>query len=282
VTSREDAPEEFRSNVYKSWQIVQTIVRQMDEEVWIVHTDPMGGGSYDCLSLCTMNQHGGRQWLLHLNRNGQNALIEGELYEGVWARCDRTSPSTVALDLLSQTYVSVQDCMLAENEVQCETADRVVQWIGANQHRDFYVGPHHWPGGPSKLLDLAQITGGGLPYDWPGPEISLAVDRVEVERLYLVQTKRLWPLQIGECISCEAKVFAEAHVGLAGTRELISQSASNSEKVTIYVSAAQQKMLARKLKDGLLLSAVIDMESLLRTYFGSRVCPMCQSKPLGK
>ena len=76
----------YRENVYKSWQIMHEVVRQIDQECYIAHLEPFQGVGYDCLSLVTRNSIGNLVTSFMLNRNGVNGLCGGQLIEEVWRR----------------------------------------------------------------------------------------------------------------------------------------------------------------------------------------------------
>jgi hypothetical protein len=149
---REEADlSQYRSNIYKSWQIMHQVVRQIDQESYIAHLEPNPGVGYDCLSLLTRNSHGDLKASFMLNRNGVNAFGARQTIEDVW---DRASSDDEIQAIANQL---IDDAQLARNSGKDSTSKMeaisrfVVSWINEHQDQEFCVSPPHWPEGCALL-----------------------------------------------------------------------------------------------------------------------------------
>ena len=149
---REEADlSQYRSNIYKSWQIMHQVLRQIDQESYIAHIEPNPGVGYDCLSLLTRNSHGDLKASFMLNRNGVNAFGARQTIEDVW---DRASSDDEIQTIANQL---IDDAQLARNSGKDSTSNMeaisrfVVSWINEHQDQEFCVSPPHWPEGCALL-----------------------------------------------------------------------------------------------------------------------------------
>ena len=143
---REEADlSQYRSNIYKSWQIMHQVVRQIDQECYIAHLEPNPGVGYDCLSLLTRNSHGDLRASFMLNRNGFNGFGARQTIEDVWGRANSDAEIQVIANQL------IDDAQLARNSGKDSTSKMeaisrfVVSWINEHQDQEFCVSPPHWP-----------------------------------------------------------------------------------------------------------------------------------------
>lgn len=176
---REDNPALFRENVYKSWKVMAHVVKQIKGECWVAHLEPNPGVGYDCLSLIVKDSDGHIQVPFMMNRNGVNS----NRLDKIWAKVADEGHVAVAEELIAI-------CQLPKSGVPRDTGitrvcDRVVEWIGQHVDQVFYVGPLHWPGSCETRLDIPYTDekSDGWPIPDNGPDISLGINRVEVERL---------------------------------------------------------------------------------------------------
>lgn len=73
-----------------SWMVAAELLKLIDEPQAVLQLRP-GGDQYDTLVLSSFDE----QAMLHLNRDGANALVRGELVEFIWPRA-AFSPSQAA------------------------------------------------------------------------------------------------------------------------------------------------------------------------------------------
>jgi len=149
---REEADlSQYRSNIYKSWQIMHQVLRQIDQESYIAHLEPNPGVGYDCLSLLTRNPHGDLRASFMLNRNGVNAFGARQTIEDVWGRAS----SDVEIQAIANQLID--DAQLVRNSGKDSTSKMeaisrfVVSWINEHQDQEFCVSPPHWPEGCALL-----------------------------------------------------------------------------------------------------------------------------------
>ena len=144
---RSDDLDLYRENVYKSWQIMYEVVRQIDQECYIAHLEPFQGVEYDCLSLVTRNSHGNLGTSFMLNRNGVNGLCDGQLIENVWRRA---STEDQVLSIANQLIDVAQLSRNLSGDSQSKMAQIskfIVLWISEHRDEEFCVSPPHWPQG---------------------------------------------------------------------------------------------------------------------------------------
>ena len=144
---RSDDLDLYRENVYKSWQIMYEVVRQIDQECYIAHLEPFQGVEYDCLSLVTRNSIGNLVTSFMLNRNGVNGLCGGQLIEDVWRRASSEDEvSAIAKQLIDGAELSRRPSGDSKNKM-AQISKFVVSWIRDHRDEDFCVSPPGWPEG---------------------------------------------------------------------------------------------------------------------------------------
>lgn len=143
----------YRENVYKSWQIMHEVVRQIDQECYIAHLEPFQGVGYDCLSLVTRNSIGNLVTSFMLNRNGVNGLCGGQLIEEVWRRASSLDEvSAIARRLIEGAELSRRSSGDSKSKM-AQISKFVVSWIEDHRHEDFCVAPPGWPEGCVEFAD---------------------------------------------------------------------------------------------------------------------------------
>ena len=178
---RDDDPAQFRENVYKSWLVMSHVVRHLDRDCFIVHTDTPEGVGYDNLALVIRHSDGTLDLKFSMNRNGFNSTV----IRGIWEQVDQRGAESVALELLLSC--DLRNPEPVEHNRMTMLCDEVVAWIHNHRDQEFYVGPVHWQGSCRELLDipLGEYPNSDWPYDRHGPEISLGLAQVEIRRLSL-------------------------------------------------------------------------------------------------
>ena len=137
----------YRENVYKSWQIMYEVVRQIDQECYIAHLEPFQGVEYDCLSLVTRNSIGNLVTSFMLNRNGVNGLCGGQLIEDVWRRASSEDEvSAIAKQLIDGAQL-LRGASQDSKSKMSQISKFVVSWIRDHRDEEFSVSPPHWPRG---------------------------------------------------------------------------------------------------------------------------------------
>jgi hypothetical protein len=150
---RFDDLELYRQNIYKSWQIMHEVVRQIDQECYIAHLEPFQGVGYDCLSLVTRNSIGNLVTSFMLNRNGVNGLCGGQLIEDVWRRASSEDEvSAIARLLIDGAELSRRSSGDSKNKM-AQISKFVVSWIQDHRDEDFCVSPPGWPEGCVNFSD---------------------------------------------------------------------------------------------------------------------------------
>ena len=143
----------YRQNIYKSWQIMHEVVRQIDQECYIAHLEPFQGVGYDCLSLVTRNSIGNLVTSFMLNRNGVNGLCGGQLIEDVWRRASSEDEvSTIAKQLIDGAQLSRVVSRHSKSKMT-QISKFVVSWIQDHRNEDFCVAPPGWPEGCVEFSD---------------------------------------------------------------------------------------------------------------------------------
>ena len=176
---RDDNPALFRENVYKSWKIMAYVVRHLNRDCFIVHTDTPEGVGYDNLALVVQHPDGPLDLRFSMNRNGFNSTV----LRGIWEQVDQMGAESVALELLRSCGVRKPE-PVEDNRVTA-LCDEVVAWIQNHRDQEFYVGPVRWWGSCQELLDISmgRYPNDDWPYDRHGPDISLGIRGVEQLRL---------------------------------------------------------------------------------------------------
>ena len=94
---------EFKTKVYKSWKIIESVLAQATEPCQILHLSPMDGLEYDCLSLIVGVES---KRTIMLNRNGISGLVNGQLYEDLWNKFDTIGPQQMAREIIALANVA--------------------------------------------------------------------------------------------------------------------------------------------------------------------------------
>lgn len=169
----------FRENVYKSWLVMSHVVRRLDRDCFIVHTDTPEGVGYDNLALVIRHSDGTLDLKFSMNRNGFNSTV----IRGIWEQVDQRGAESVAFELLRSC--GVRNTEPVEHNRVTALCDEVVAWIQNHRDQDFYVGPVRWPGSCQELLEIPEerYPNDDWSYDRHGPEISLGNRGLEQLRL---------------------------------------------------------------------------------------------------
>lgn len=177
---RDDNPALFRANVYKSWLVMSHVVRHLNRDCFIVHTDTPEGVGYDNLALVLQHPDGSLDLRFSMNRNGFNSTV----IRAIWEQVDQMGAEVVALELLQSC--GVRNPEPVEDNRVTELCDEVVAWIQNHRDQEFYVGPVHWQGSCRELLDIPmeRYPNDDWPFDHHSPEISLGIGGHEVKRVF--------------------------------------------------------------------------------------------------
>lgn len=125
------SPPSFQVKEVLSWAIAAHMLRLIDVPLWVSVTHP-GGGLYDCLTLSTAR---GEQ-VISLNRNGESALVGGEVVTGVRARAMQApglGPREVAAVLAGRTGLPLREG--GPLSPTAEAAVYITNWL--NYNRDY-------------------------------------------------------------------------------------------------------------------------------------------------
>jgi hypothetical protein len=188
VILRDEDPRLFRENVYKSWQVMSAIVNQISDECFIAHLEPNQGAGYDCLSIVTRDREGRLEVALMMNRNGVNSSIQGaeNLYEDTWRRVREYGAAKVADEIIGLSILTrTTDRVDSPSTRVCR---QVLNWIEENQQEEFFVVPLNWLNNDDQLLEIEPAAFSEVQWPIPdhGPEISMGINRVELQRLAVV------------------------------------------------------------------------------------------------
>ena len=163
----DDDPEQYRLNVLNSWKIMSHVVRNIEDDCLIAHSDFSGVG-YDCLDLVVRDGDKWRSTSILLNRNGLNSMVLG----GVWMLVEESSVEEVAERIIVlRKFTRRAKPVDTHVSKMCE---EVVEWIEQNLQSDIHVGPNDY-----YLTRERSIVGIHFDHDvdqwpWPfhGPEVG--------------------------------------------------------------------------------------------------------------
>ena len=176
----EEDPRQWRLNVLLSWQVVREFAAHVRGDWSVAHLDPIQGVVYDCLGVAALDNERGWDIPFLLNRNGVNSNI----LDNVWERAERSGPLEVARELASN---SEREFIEEEfSSIPVDVCDAVIAWIQEHRDQNFFVGPIGWYGVPSRLIapPLKAYNEKLWPVTDHGPELILAIDGQEIERIY--------------------------------------------------------------------------------------------------
>jgi hypothetical protein len=176
----EEDPRRWRLNVLLSWQVVREFAAHVRGDWFVAHLDPIQGVVYDCLGVAALHKERGWDIPFLLNRNGVNSNI----LANVWERAQRSSPLEVARELARNSENEFVEVELSS--ISVDVCDAVIAWIQEHSDQTFFAGPIGWYGAPTKLIapPLSTYNKSLWPVTDHGPELILAIDGQEVERIY--------------------------------------------------------------------------------------------------
>lgn len=133
----DDDPEQYRLNVLNSWKIMSHVVRNIEDDCFIAHSEFSGVG-YDCLDLVVRDGDKLRSTRILLNRNGQNSMV----LAGVWMLVEKSSAEAVAERIIVRRKFKRRS-RPTDTHVS-KICGEVVEWIEQNLQEDFHVGPNDY------------------------------------------------------------------------------------------------------------------------------------------
>ena len=186
MTIREDNPDKYRDNVYKSWRIMYSVVSQIRDVCFIAHLEPNPGVGYDCLGLLTKKTSRELETNILLNRNGSNALVNGAILERVWDRVRSDEEfSSLADVMISRTNLQRIAIGESSQSTMTQIAKYVVDWLEEHKGTEFCVAPPGWPGGCQNLKSEIPTSYNQekWPLDQQSPLLILGLNNREQVRL---------------------------------------------------------------------------------------------------
>ena len=125
---RDDDPQLYRENVYKSWLIMSYVVRHIKNQCYVAHSDAPVGVGYDNLVLVTVSPTGSTHFEFAMNRNGVNSTV----VQYIWEKVDEIGAQEVANIIIERCQLEVSsDVVDTEATRLC---DEIVGWL--EQHKD--------------------------------------------------------------------------------------------------------------------------------------------------
>lgn len=146
-----------------AWMTAAQILLMVDEPLRLAILHP-GGGTYDCLSLITPDG----QTSILMNRDGESALVDGEVISDIWSiASEGQGPYELAYLLLSHTDHGVSDDRTPS--ATALSALNIANWLNHQRGRQVSVDPVWWDSsgdfgsGPNSfLLESFQVPRGWL------------------------------------------------------------------------------------------------------------------------
>jgi hypothetical protein len=125
---RDDDPQLYRENVYKSWLIMSFLVRHIKNQCYVAHSDAPVGVGYDNLVLVTVSASGSTHFKFAMNRNGVNSTV----VQYIWEKVDEIGAEEVAKIIIERCQLEVSP--EAVDTEATRLCDEIVGWL--EQHKD--------------------------------------------------------------------------------------------------------------------------------------------------
>jgi hypothetical protein len=125
---RDDDPQLYRENVYKSWLIMSFLVRHIKNQCYVAHSDAPVGVGYDNLVLVTVSPVGSTHFEFAMNRNGVNSTV----VQYIWEKVDEIGAEEVAKIIIERCQLEVSP--EAVDTEATRLCDEIVGWL--EQHKD--------------------------------------------------------------------------------------------------------------------------------------------------
>jgi hypothetical protein len=142
-----------------SWMVIAEVLRQssLDLDIAVLHP---GGGQYDTLSLVTEEGNS----VLHINRNGVNALASGDLVANIFETAAQ-SPSKAAARIIKQIELQPANGYSAAKRIRIECAVRIGDFLALNLHSKAHC-EWGWADHPEYVGVNGVINSFSIPESW--------------------------------------------------------------------------------------------------------------------
>ena len=148
-----------KSKEVLSWMIISEVLRQsaLDLDIAVLHP---GGGQYDTLSLVTYEGNS----ILHVNRNGVNALANDTLVEDIFDTAAK-SPAAAAAAIIRGIGESKEKLFTANKRNRIEVAVKIANFLAFNLRTSAHC-EWAWMDSPYGVGPSAELSKFKIPEAW--------------------------------------------------------------------------------------------------------------------